>query len=85
MDEEKRLVVHFNNGTNLEVAFPVQIRDSTAGVLEAFKRIMEADKIAIQTEDKLIMIPWASVQHIEFSPPPATTPFGTIQKARVLG
>jgi hypothetical protein len=46
---------------------------------------MEADKVAIKTDDKLILIPWASVQHIEFSPPPATTPFGTIHKARVVG
>ena len=44
----------------------------------------EADKLAIQTDDRLLVIPWASVQHIEFSPPPATTPFGTIHKARIV-
>jgi hypothetical protein len=85
MNDEKQLVIYFNNGQTMVLAFPTQIRDQGAGLLEAFKRIMEADKIAIQTEDKLIMIPWASVQHIELRPPPPTTPFGTIQKARVLG
>jgi hypothetical protein len=84
MNNEKHLVIHFNNGAKMELAFPTQIKDQGAGLLEAFKRTLEADKIAIQTEDKLIMIPWVSVQHIEFSPPPATTPFGTIQKARVV-
>jgi hypothetical protein len=84
VNDEKHLVIHFNNGQKMALAFPAQIRDQGAGLLEAFKRIMEADKLAIQTDDKLIMIPWAGVQHIEFSPPPATTPFGTIQKARVV-
>ena len=84
MNDEKHLVIHFNNGQKMSLAFPTQIRDQGAGLLEAFKRIMEADKVAIQTDDKLIMIPWASIQHIELSPPPPTTPFGTIQKARVV-
>jgi hypothetical protein len=84
MNDEKHLVIYFNNGQTIVLAFPTQIRDQGAGLLEAFKRIMESDKVAIQTDDKLIMIPWASIQHIEFSPPPATTPFGTIQKARVV-
>jgi hypothetical protein len=84
MNDEKHVVIHFNNGSKMELAFPTQIRDQGAGLLEAFKRIMEADKLAIQTEDRLLVIPWGSVQHIEFSPPPPTAPFGTIQKARIV-
>jgi hypothetical protein len=84
MHEEKHLVIHFNNGQKMAFAFPAQIHDQGAGLLEAFKRIMDADKLAIQTDDRLLLIPWSSVQHIDFSPPPATTPFGTIQKARVV-
>ena len=84
MNDEKHLTVYFNNGRKMELAFPTQIRDSGAGLLEAFKRIMEADKLAVQTEDRLIVIPWASVQHLELNPPPATTPFGTILKARII-
>jgi hypothetical protein len=85
MDDEKRLIIHYNNGTRQEIVFPEQIGNSTAGVLEAFKRIMGADKLAIQAEDRLIMIPWSSVKCLELMPPPITTPFGTIQKARLVG
>jgi hypothetical protein len=84
MNEERNLTIHFNNGAKMQLAFPAQIRDSSAGLLEAFKRIMEADKLAIQTENELLVVPWASVQYIELSPPPAATPFGTIQKARLV-
>ena len=84
MDEEKRLVIHFNNGSNMEVTFPVQVRDSTIGVLEAFKRIMDADKLAIHADDRLLIIPWPSVKYLELIPPPITVPFGTVQKARIV-
>jgi hypothetical protein len=84
VNDDKHLVIHFNNETKMELVFPIQVRDSTAGVLEVFKRIMEGDKLAIQTEDRLIIIPWASIKHVELSPAPAATPFGTIQKARVV-
>ena len=62
-----------------------QIRDSTAGVLEAFKRILDADKLAIHAEDRLLIIPWPSVKYVELIPPPLTVPFGTVQKARIVG
>ena len=84
MNDEKHLVIHFNNGQKMALAFPAQIKDQGAGLLEAFKRIMESDKLAIQNEDRRLVIPWTSVQHIEFSPPPSVMPFGTIQKARLV-
>ena len=73
MNDEKHLP--FNNGRKLELAFPTRVRGAGAGLLEAFKRIMEADKLAVQTDDRLLVIPWATVEHLEMIPPPATTPF----------
>jgi hypothetical protein len=84
MQDEKRLIIHFNSGSKLELAFPDQVGNSSAGLLEAFKRMMGADKLAVQTEDRLLVISWSSIQHVELSPPPTTTPFGTIQKARII-
>jgi len=48
------------------------------------KRAMESDKLAIEAEAKLVIVPWASVQHIEVTPPPAALPFGVIKGARVV-
>ena len=84
MNDDRHLIIHFTNGAKMEVMFPIQVKDAGAGLLEAFKRIMAGDKLAIQTEDRLLIIPWSSVQHAELSPAPAATPFGTIQKARVI-
>ena len=84
MNEDRRLIVHHNNGTKLEVTFPVQIKNSTAAVQEAMKRIMESDKLVIETGDRLIVIPWSSVKHVEVAPAPPAVPFGAIRNAKVV-
>jgi hypothetical protein len=86
MNDDKQLTIHFNNGQKLELSFPTQIKNSPGAVLEGMKKNMEADKLAIEAEGRLIVIPWASVQQLEFSPvpPPASLPFGVIKNAKVI-
>ena len=85
MNDEKHLTVHFNNGTKMDVAFPTQIKNSPGAVMEAAKRILEADKLVIQTEQQLIVIPWTSVKYLEAAAVPAAAlPFGAIKGASIL-
>jgi hypothetical protein len=83
MNDDRQLVIHFNNGSKMEVLFPKQVKDSTAGVLEGMKRVMEADKLAIEADGRLLVIPWASVQHIDLTPVPPALPFGVIKGAQI--
>ena len=64
MKTDRQLIVHFNNGSTLNICFPEQIRNSAAALLEGLKRIMEADKFTIEADGKLIVIPWSSVQQL---------------------
>jgi hypothetical protein len=84
MNDDKRLTIHFNNGTKKDVTFPVQIKNSTAAVLEAMKKAMESDKLCIEAEGKLVVIPWASVKHVELTPVPPAVPFGSIKGAPIV-
>ncbi len=84
MNEDRKLTIYFNNGTQMNVSFPVQIKNSTAAVLEAMKKMGQSDKLAIEAEERLIVIPWSSVQHIELAPIPAAVPFGAIKAARII-
>jgi hypothetical protein len=85
MNDEKNLTIHFNNGAKMEVAFPTQIKNSTAALVEVSKRILEADKLVIHTEGRLIIVPWSSVQHLEASAVPAAAlPIGAIKGARIV-
>jgi hypothetical protein len=84
MNEEQQLSIHFNNGTRMEVAFPKQIKNSMGAVMEAMKRILESDKLCVEAEGRLVVIPWTSVQHVEVTPVPSALPFGAIKGAQIL-
>ncbi len=85
MSDDTPMTIHFNNGTKLEVSFPTQIKNSTGAVLEGIKRILESDKLVIQTEDQVIVVPWSSVKYLESaSVPAAVLPFGAIKGARIV-
>jgi hypothetical protein len=85
MNDEKQLTIHFNNGTKMEVSFPTQIKNSPGALLEAMKKVLESDKLTMQTEEKFIIIPWSSIKYVEAnSVPAAALPFGTIKGATVI-
>jgi hypothetical protein len=83
MNEDRQLTIYFNNGTKMDVTFPTQIKNSPAAVLEGMKRAMESDKLVIEAEGRLVVIPWASIKHIELTPLPPAVPFGAIKGARI--
>lgn len=84
MNEDRQMVIHFNNGSKLELTLPVQIKNSTAAVIEAMKKILESDKLVIEAEGRLIIIPWASVKQLEVSPVPPALPFGAVKGAKIV-
>ena len=84
MNDDRHLIIHYNNGAKLELSFGVQFRNSNAAVLEAMKKLLESDKLVVEADGKLIVIPWSSVRQLEVSPVPAALPFGAIKGARVL-
>jgi hypothetical protein len=85
MNEDKHLIIHFNNGAKMDVSFPTQIKNSMGALMEALKRILEGDKLVIHTEQQVVVIPWSSVQYIESSSVAATAlPLGAIKGARIV-
>lgn len=84
MNDDRSLVIHFNNGSKLELSFPVQIKNSTAAVMEGLKKVMETDKLVIEAEGRLLVIPWTSVKHLEVTPVPPALPFGAIRGAKIV-
>lgn len=77
------MIIHFNNGTKMDVTFPQQIKNSTAAVLESMKKALDSDKLVIEAEGKLFIIPWSSIRHLEVTPMPPAIPFGSIKGARI--
>ena len=85
MNDDKNLIIHFNNGTKMEVSFPALVKNSLGAVMEAGKKILESDKLVLQTDQQLIIIPWSSIKYLAATAVPAAAlPFGTIKGARIV-
>lgn len=85
MTDDKEIIVHFNNGSDMQLAFPAQMKNSGAALAEAVKSMLGADKLVIQTEHRLLVIPWGSVKYLETtSLPAAALPFGAIKGANIV-
>ena len=85
MNEDRQMIIHFNNGTKMGVSYPKQIKDSAGALMEAAKRILDSDKLVIQTDQQLVIVPWSSIKYLEAaSVPAAALPFGTIKGATIV-
>ncbi|MHC1764473.1 MAG: hypothetical protein AB9869_09215 [Verrucomicrobiia bacterium] len=84
MNDETHLTIHFNDGQTLKLALPEQVRLSMGASAEGMKRILDADKLAIEADGRLLIIPWSSVKQIEAAPVPKSVPFGTLKNARTI-
>jgi hypothetical protein len=47
------------------------------------KKALESDKLVIEAEGRLVIIPWGSIKHVEMTPAPPAVPFGSIKGARI--
>jgi hypothetical protein len=83
--DDKHLNIYFNNGSRMQVSFPAQIKNSMAAMMETIKRMLDSDKLVIQTEDRVLVIPWSSVKYVEASAVAGVAlPLGAIKGAHIL-
>ena len=75
--ELARLIIHFTDGTSLDAAAPQET--DPAQVLQNVQRAMEADKIMLEMDGGLLLIPLNNVKYIQLSPSPDTLPDGVIR------
>jgi hypothetical protein len=83
VNDDRQLTIHFNNGSKMDVTFPAQFKNSTAAVLESMKKALESDKLVIEAEGRLVVIPWGSIKYVEVTPLPPAVPSGSIKGARI--
>ena len=84
MNEDRQLTIHFNNGSTMKVSFAAMVKNSPSAVLEGIKRAMESDKLVLEADNRLVVIPWVSIKCVELTPVPAALPFGAIKDAKIL-
>ena len=80
MPTKVSLTIHFMDGTRISCEFPKQTEDPMR-VLRNVRRALESDKIAIELEGQLMLVPTANIKYAAVSPTPDTLPDGVIRGA----
>ena len=77
------LTVFFMDGTKASFRYPKQSGSDPATIASNVKRAIDADKLLLEVDGQLLIIPVRNVKYIQVSPAPAHLPSGVLRNARV--
>jgi hypothetical protein len=77
------LTVFFLDGTKATFRYPRQSGADPATILSNVKRALEADRLLLEVDGDLLVIPLKSVKYVQVSPAPARLPSGVLRQAHL--
>ena len=81
MATERRMIIHFTDGSKKTLEFPQQMADSDATAALRIKDALDARHIVLEAEGALIVIPFENVKYVQVHPAPKKLPPGVIKGA----
>jgi len=83
MQENRALIVHFDDGTTLSFIFPRQVDDLS--VTEKIRQVLSGEQLIIEADGSLYVIPGTSVKYLQAYPAPSALPENAIAGATLTG
>jgi len=80
----RKLTIFFNDGTKLSVSFPKQVLGDAAELAASVRKAIDADKLALEMNGGLFIIPMRNVKYVQVTPAPEALPAGVIRGAAML-
>jgi hypothetical protein len=84
MAEEVRAIIHFMDGTKVAFEYPKQAGEDPTTIASNVKKALDSDKIVLEAQGDLIIIPIRNIKYIQVSPAPDKLPKGILRKARFV-
>lgn len=75
----RKITIYFTNGNQKSYAFRQQDEDNN--LTRNIERIQEADQLLIMLKDRMVWIPFNSIERFELFPAPKAWPKNTIHNA----
>ena len=85
MNRLASMTVHFMDGTKAGFRYPKQAGTDPATIAATVKRAIDADKLVLEVDGDLLVIPIRNVKYVQVSPAPAHLPGGVLRQARLVG
>ncbi len=79
------MTVFFMDGTRASFRYPRQAGADAATIAANVKRAIEADKLLLEVDGDLMVVPIRNIKYVQLSPGPQQLPPGVLRGARVLG
>jgi len=73
MTNKRYLTIHFTDGSKLSVTFPRQIEEFHQ-MAERIQKALDANKLAIEIDGELFVIPMNNVKYLQMTPAPEKMP-----------
>ena len=83
MTEPVSLTVFFLDGTKASFVYPRQSGSDQAAIVNTVKKAIEAERLVLEVDGDLVVIPIRSVKYVQVSPAPAHLPSGILRRARL--
>jgi len=79
MPEQRRLIIHFVDGSKKLLEFPQQVAD--ASVAAKLQEALEARHLVIEADGALVVIPFENIRYLQAYPAPKKLPGYAIKGA----
>jgi|tagenome__1003787_1003787.scaffolds.fasta_scaffold20817893_2 hypothetical protein len=77
------MTVFFLDGTKASFEYPRQSGKDQAAIVGNVKRAIESERLVIEVDGDLLVIPIRSVKYVQVSPGPDHLPSGVFRRARL--
>ncbi len=77
--EQKCAHIYFMDGTDLVVRYPAQGAGDPATVASNVRRAIEQDKLVVEADGSLFMIPVRNIKYVQITPAPDALPRDVIR------
>jgi hypothetical protein len=78
------MTVFFLDGTKVRFRYPRQAGSDPSTIAATVKRAIDAEKLVLEVDGDLLVIPMRSVKYVQVSPAPPHLPTGVLRGARLL-
>ena len=79
---QRGVMIHFVDGTKLNVMFPVQAPNETAALI-ALEEIIKQRHMVVEADGAAMLIPFENIKYLQVYPAPAQMPRFTIRGASI--
>ena len=79
MTEQRRLIIHFVDGSKKLLEFPPQVADATMAA--RLQEALEARHLVIEADGALVVIPFENIRYLQAYPAPKKLPSYAIKGA----